>query len=60
MVRTVDPSLIFLHTYPVSEEVAGSMSKLNNETITVAQLATWNPNLLGVCDGLPSQFVCAR
>lgn len=36
------------------------MFMLNNATVTVAQLATWNPNLLGVCDGLVEQFVCAR
>ncbi|OAA74234.1 LysM domain-containing protein [Cordyceps fumosorosea ARSEF 2679] len=40
------------------ESVASSLSKLNNANVTVAQLATWNPNLLGACDALVAQFIC--
>ena len=47
---------------PNSAMIVENLSNADNTTeISLVQLATWNPYILGACDQLaPGQFICSR
>lgn len=54
------PATCQLGQVPVNSTCDGFAASLSSSSnnITTVQLLTWNPNVVGFCDALPSQYAC--